>query len=117
MRDDASVKAFHAAVGERPVDILIANAGASDHRQRPGSFDFDAWLDLFDINSLGPMRLAEAFLPNLRAGRDKTLVALTSILGSTAMHRGDLFAYRASKAALSNAWAGLAAALKGDGII
>ena len=117
VRDDASVAAFRQAVGEQPVDILIANAGASDRGQRPGRFDFESWLDLFDTNSLGPMRLAQAFLPNLKAGRDKKLVAITSILGSTARHGGDMFAYRASKAALNNAWAGLAAALKGDGVV
>ena len=117
VRDDTSVAAFHAAVGDRPVDILIANAGASDRGQRPGTFDFEGWLDLFDINSLGPVRMAEAFLPNLKAGAAKKLVAITSILGSTASHAGDMFAYRASKAALNSAWAGLAAALKGDGIV
>lgn len=117
VRDGASVAAFHRAVGERPVDILIANAGTGDRGQRPSRFDFESWLDLFDTNSLGPVRLAQAFLPNLKAGHDKKLVAITSILGSTATHSGDMFAYRASKAALNNAWAGLAAALRGDGIV
>ena len=117
VRDNASVAAFRRAVGERPVDVLIANAGAGDRGQRPGRFDFESWLDLFDTNSLGPVRLAQAFLPNLKAGHAKKLVAITSILGSTATHSGDMFAYRASKAALNNAWAGLAAALKGDGIV
>ena len=116
--DDASVRAFHAKVGDQAIDILIANAGVyGGDRQKLGDIDFDAWMTTFSINSLGPVRLAQAFLPNLKAGADKKLVAITSTLGSTSTHSGDIFAYRASKAALNNAWAGLAAALKRDGIV
>ena len=110
------VQAFRQAVGERPVDILIANAGVSGVRQAPGSFDFADWLQTYSVNSLGPVRLVQAFLPNLKAGSDRKAVAITSTLGSTSDHGGNMFAYRASKAALNNAWAGLAAALKGDGL-
>ena len=116
--EDASVSAFHARVGARPIDILIANAGVyGGADQALGRLDFEAWHDTFNVNSLGPVRLAQSFLPNLKAGVDKKLVAITSTLGSTSTHSGDIFAYRASKAALNNAWAGLAAALKRDGII
>jgi NAD(P)-dependent dehydrogenase (short-subunit alcohol dehydrogenase family) len=115
--DDASVKAFRQAVGDRPVDILIANAGVGGGHDRLGGFDYDAWLRVMNVNSLGPVRLAEAFLSNLKAGREKKLVAITSTLGSTAAHGGDMFVYRASKAALNNIWAGLAKTLKGDGIV
>ncbi len=116
--DDGSVAAFRQAVGERPIDILIANAGVyGGRRQVLGELDFDDWMHVFAVNSLGPVRLAQAFLPNLKAGRDRKLVAITSQLGSTAQHGGDMFVYRASKAALNNAWAGLAAALKADGVV
>jgi NAD(P)-dependent dehydrogenase (short-subunit alcohol dehydrogenase family) len=115
--DDASVKAFRREVGDRSVDILIANAGVGGGGNRLGGFDYDAWLQVMNVNSLGPVRLAEAFLPNLKAGRDKTLVAITSTLGSSATHAGDMFVYRASKAALNNIWTGLAKALKSDGIV
>ena len=114
--DDASVQAFRQAVGDRPVDILIANAGVFGGQQKLGAFDFTDWLKTYSINSLGPVRLAEAFLPNVKAGADRKLVAITSTLGSTSTQAGDMFAYRGSKAALNNAWAGLAAALKGDGV-
>ena len=116
--DDASVRAFRDAVGERPVDILIANAGVfGDRGQRLGALNFDDWLQTFRVNSLGPARLAQAFASNLKAGREKKLVAITSTLGSSSTHGGDMFAYRASKAALNNVWAGLAKALAGDGVV
>ena len=114
--DDASVQAFRQAVGDQPIDILIANAGVFGAQQRLGAFDFADWLKTYAVNSLGPVRLAQAFLPNVKAGADKKMVAVTSSLGVTSAHGGDMFAYRASKAALNNAWAGLAAALKSDGV-
>ena len=114
--DDASVQAFRQAVGDQPIDILIANAGVFGAQQRLGAFDFADWLKTYSVNSLGPVRLAQAFLPNVKAGAGKKMVAVTSSLGVTSAHGGDMFAYRASKAALNNAWAGLAAALKSDGV-
>ncbi|WP_174299224.1 SDR family oxidoreductase [Caulobacter sp. S45] len=114
--DEASVQAFHQAVGELPVDILIANAGVGGGRSVLGELDFDRWLQTLNVNSLGPVRLAQAFLPNVKASADKKMVAISSTLGSTSTHAGDMFAYRASKAALNNAWVGLAAALKGEGL-
>ncbi len=113
---DAQVQAFRKQVGDRSVDILIANAGVFGAHQASGAFDFDDWLQTYSVNSLGPVRLAQAFLPNLKAGRGRKLVAITSTLGSTSTHGGDMLAYRASKAALNNVWTGLAAALKGDSL-
>ena len=64
MADDASVARFHDAVGDRPVDILIANAGTyGGKRQTLGDLDFDAWRETFEINSLGPVRLARPSCP------------------------------------------------------
>ncbi len=114
--EDASVQAFQQAVGERPVDILIANAGVGGGHSALGGLDFGRWLQTLNVNSLGPVRLAQAFLPNIKAGADKKMVAISSTLGSTSAVGGDMFAYRSSKAALNNAWAGLATALKGDGV-
>ena len=114
--DDASVLACRQAVGERPLDILIANAGVGGGHSAFRELDFGSWLQTLDVNTLGPMRLAQAFLPNVMAGSDRKMVAITSTLGSTSAHGGDMFAYRSSKAALNNAWAGLAVALKGDGV-
>ncbi|MFL5296616.1 MAG: SDR family oxidoreductase [Phenylobacterium sp.] len=116
---DASVAAAKAAVGDTPVDILIANAGVMgpQRQHQPGKLDFPGWLETLSVNALGPVRVADAFLPNLRAGRDKKLIAITSGMGSTAESGGGYLAYRASKAALNNAWVGLSIALKSDGFV
>lgn len=116
--DTASVKAFRQAVGDAAVDILIANAGVGGgaNQQKLGELDYDSWLQVMNVNTLGPVRLAEAFRDNLKRGTDKTLVAITSRMGSTERNEGGYFAYRSSKAALNNAFKGVSEALKGDGI-
>ena len=116
--DDASVKAFRGAVGEAPIDILIANAGVTGgERQRSlEDLDYDAWLRAFSINTLGPVRLAEAFANQVAAGRDRKMIAISSLLGSTGDTSGGQLAYRSSKAALNNVWRNLSLELKDRGI-
>lgn len=115
--DDASVAAFARAVGGDPVDLLIANAGVwgGEREQQFGSLDFDNWARVMSTNTLGPMRLAQALADRVRPVRGR-MVALTSGMSSTAETSGGHFAYRASKAALNNAWRNLAIALRPDGV-
>ena len=116
--DDASMRGFRQVVGEQPVDILIANAGVygGPGQHRLGDIDFDDWLRTLNINTLGALRLANAFYDNLKRGQEKKAVAITSGMGSTAENGGGFFAYRSSKAALNNAWKTLSLAVRDDGI-
>jgi len=117
--DDAAVAALKRAVGDAPIDILIANAGVMGPERQHSAEDLDVpgWLETLSVNTLGPVRTAAAFLPNLKAGKGKRLVAITSGMGSSAEAGGGYLAYRASKAALNNAWRNLSIALKRDGIV
>jgi NAD(P)-dependent dehydrogenase (short-subunit alcohol dehydrogenase family) len=115
---DASIQHLQREIADAPVDILIANAGVfGGEAQSIGRFDFGNWLNVFNVNAIGPIRLLEAFRANLKRGREKKAIAITSGMGSTARHGGDYFAYRSSKAALNNAIKGMAHALHKDGII
>lgn len=115
--DDASVAAFRSAVGDRPIDIFVANAGVyGGQKQSFGDLDFDGWLDTVKVNTLGPVRLAQAFAGNVAAAKGK-LVAITSLMGSIADSSGGYFAYRSSKAALNMAFKGVAMQLKDKGVI
>ena len=84
--DDASVKAFRHAVADEPIDILIANAGITggEHQRRLGDLDYHRWLEAFAVNTLGPVRLAEAFVEQVASSRERKMIALSSLLGSTA---------------------------------
>lgn len=116
--DAASIAAFRAAVGDAPIDLLIANAGimGPDRQHRLEDLDFDGWLETFAVNSLGPVRLAQAFADAVAAGRDRKMIAVSSLMGSIADSSGGYLAYRSSKGALNNAWHNIALALRERGV-
>ena len=100
--DMASVRALAEKLQGVPIDILVNNAGISGHdAERFEAIDFDAVATTFDVNSLGPMRVTQALLPNLEAGSGRTIVQIGSVVGSIELSRGGLYGYRASKAALN----------------
>lgn len=114
---DAGVAGFRAAVGDRPLHAVIANAGVyGGQDQGFGEVDFDAMVRTLAVNTLGPLRIAEAFAPRL--GEGGKLVAVTSRMGSIADNgSGGMIAYRASKAGLNAAWKSVALALRPRGVI
>lgn len=117
--DQASITALKHSLGDRPVDILINNAGISDPNARSAErIDPETWVTTMRVNALGPMLVSEALRDNLRRSSEKKLAAITSIMGSTSnANGGSSFAYRASKAALNNGMRGLSRAWAGDGIL
>lgn len=115
-RDDNSVKAAAGEVGE-PIDVLIANAGAyGPKRQSSLDMDFDGVLDLININTLGPLRVVQAFLPLVKKGHHPRIGLMSSILGSMSLEGTFNVGYRISKAGLNKIAQCLAADLQGDGI-
>ncbi|MBI1210651.1 MAG: SDR family NAD(P)-dependent oxidoreductase [Alphaproteobacteria bacterium] len=102
----------------QPIDILINNAGVygGDH-QTAHNLDYETWNRTLAVNSIGPVRVLLALLPNLKKGKDKKAIAITSGMGSTTNHDGAALIYRSSKAALNNAMHGLSLSLRPDGII
>jgi NAD(P)-dependent dehydrogenase (short-subunit alcohol dehydrogenase family) len=115
-REEAQVRGAAAAVDE-PVDVLIANAGAyGPERQTALDTDFDGVLDLFNINTLGPLRVAQAFLPLVRRSETPRIVMMSSVLGSMALAGTFNVGYRASKAALNKITQCLADDLKPEGV-
>lgn len=100
--DAASVAALAKRLDGVPIDVLINNAGIGDR----GDTDVLATdLELFErtlaVNTIGPLRVTQALLPNLSAGTRKHIVNMSSRLGSIALNNGKFPAYRASKAALN----------------
>lgn len=103
------------------LDVLFSNAGVyleGDYREPAlGGIRYADWLRSFEVNTLGPVRLAEALLPNVQAGSKRLVACMTSHMGSI----GDIdgpgsYYYRSSKAALNAAIRGLAYELAPLGI-
>jgi NAD(P)-dependent dehydrogenase (short-subunit alcohol dehydrogenase family) len=98
----SSVEALAAALQGVPIDVLINNAGMAIQKDSSlETLDFDAMERTFQVNSLGPLRITQALLPNLKAGEEKTIINITSRLGSIELSTGGLYSYRTSKTALN----------------
>lgn len=119
---DVSERSRPAAIAEelkgRPIDLLINNAGVYPHSGKLGDLDYEEARRGFEVNALGPLRLAEALLPNLRQGKTRKIANITSQMGSIEDNTsGGSYAYRMSKAALNMANKSLANDLASEGFI
>jgi len=103
---DDSVVHFASEIGNRTIDIAIVAAGvAGGERQSFGKFDFGDLSDTLNVNTSGPLRVAQVLAPNLSKSRQGKLVALSSEMGSISETRStEMMGYRISKAALNEAW-------------
>lgn len=116
--DAGSVEAFAERLVNVGVDILINNAGFGGSGNGVGSLDFAELERFFAVNSLGPLRVTQALLPNLRRGKGRKVVHITSKMGSlTENIEGGYYGYRTSKAALNMIHRCLAAELAGQGFV
>lgn len=107
---------------DQPIDVLLNNAGISGSpspKQLLRRLDYDLFDAYMHVNALGPLKMSEAFLPHIRAGQMKRIVAVSSLGGSFAardsMPPGTMF-YRASKSALNMLMVNVADATRKYGI-
>lgn len=97
--DDDSVKRLKDALGKQRVDILVNNAGIL-RQDKLGELDYDEMSEQFRVNTLGPLRVTEALLDNLRKG--SKVIIITSRVGSIEDNSsGGFYGYRASKTAVN----------------
>ena len=114
--DPESIDALASSLEGRPIDLLINNAGIFPRVSSIEEIDFDDYSRTLAVNTVGPVRVTRALLPNLRASDMKTVVNITSRLGSIALtDNGVFYGYRESKAALNMFTRTLANELKPDG--
>jgi len=116
--DTASVRAAAAGLNGEAIDLLLNNAGVGGPPgQQLGSLDYAAWTRVLDTNSLGPMRVTEAFLENVAKSHLKQIVTITSGMGSIEDNTsGGRYAYRSSKAAVNMVMKSLSVDLAPRGI-
>jgi len=98
----------------RSFDLLLNNAGIYGTNQSFGGIDAQGWSQVLQTNTIGPVKMAEAFLPHVERSEKKVMAFLSSVMGSIAGYNsGGATAYRSSKAALNAAVTGLAVDLAG----
>ncbi|RNF34423.1 SDR family NAD(P)-dependent oxidoreductase [Paracoccus methylarcula] len=100
-----------------PLDILINNAGIiGPARQDPLDMDFEGFAETLAVNTLAPLAVTQALLPNLRAATAARVLSISSQMAWMGYRKADRIAYRASKAALNKVMQGLATSLEPQGI-
>jgi NAD(P)-dependent dehydrogenase (short-subunit alcohol dehydrogenase family) len=94
----ASIRAAAAELKGKSIDLLLNNAGVGGPRgQTIGNIDYETCANVLKVNTLGPIRVAEAFVDNVAQSERKLIVTITSGMGSiTDNASGGAFAYRSS---------------------
>lgn len=116
--DYGAVKALASELKGEAIDVLVCNAGVSGSEAGDlGRIDPKVWRDTFEVNALAPLMMAEAFVEQVAASKDRKLIAISSRLGSITHNDGARYAYRASKTALNMEWQSLSKDTAAKGLI
>lgn len=125
----ATIEALAAQLKGQAIDVLLNVAGYYGPKivtepgglQKFGESDYADWVKIYAINTMGPMKMCEAFVENVAASQLKKIVNISSIVGSIGTighgYGGNMYGYRASKAALNAITRGMAEDLKSRGIM
>jgi NAD(P)-dependent dehydrogenase (short-subunit alcohol dehydrogenase family) len=127
--DPTQIKTLAARMKGEPIDILLDNAALirfaplndtkGNAGQLFGTLDYDQLDQFVHTNVAGPLRIAEAFIDNVKASKQKKIIAISSAAGMVSVppRSADHYWYRITKAALNSAMRLLAVQFKDDGVI
>ncbi len=117
--DHAQIEQLARTLADEAIDLLINNAGvypAADKRGF-GHTDYAEWMAAFNINTMAPLKMVEAFVQQIARSKLKLIVTITSQMGSIDDNSsGGSYLYRSSKAAANMVVKSLAVDLKEKGI-
>ena len=118
MDELATIQALAYELRNEAIDILINNAGIyGSDKNRFGNVDVTSWLNTFQVNSIAPLKVAEALIEQVRMGDKKIIACISSKMGSMADNgSGGSYIYRSSKAALNAVVKSMAIDLKDEDI-
>ena len=104
---------------EERIDILLNNAGTGEPEEQSfGHTDEAAWIEAFRVNTIGPMKLTEAFVNHVLRGDRKIIATMSSVMGSIGNNNsGGYYIYRSSKAAVDMVMKNISVDLETKGII
>jgi NAD(P)-dependent dehydrogenase (short-subunit alcohol dehydrogenase family) len=101
--DYQQMNALSAALAERPIDVLLSNAGIYGPRGvAVGEVDAAEWRQVLEVNTIAPLMLAQAFVGQVAASERKLIAVISSKMGSIADNgSGGSYFYRSSKTAVN----------------
>ncbi len=127
--DQNSIATLASKLENVALDILLNNAGIysgvgktrsdqeNDSSQNFGTLDAVAWAKVLQTNTVAPLMVTQAFLPNIKRGQQNKIVFISSRMGSIERTNApDAIAYRSSKAALNAAMRNISLSLQPEKI-
>jgi NAD(P)-dependent dehydrogenase (short-subunit alcohol dehydrogenase family) len=118
--DHVQIERLAQVLGDESIDLLVNNAGIYPDSDKSGfgHTNYAEWVQAFRTNTMAPLKMAETFATQIARSQQKTIVNITSKMGSIADNSGGgSYLYRSSKAALNMVVKSLAIDLKPLGII
>lgn len=125
--DEAALQTLAESLHDESIDLLLLSAGTMGKKDFAadglassafGLSEADDFAQIYRVNAIAPMRIAELLVDQVARSDQKKIVALTSVMGSIGGNAiGGLYGYRASKAALNAIMRSMAIDLKPRGII
>ena len=114
--DFVQIDAVALQLKDHKIDVLINNAGVYPESSL-GDVNYDDWASAFKINSMAPLKMAEAFMPHIVKSRLKKVATLSSKMGSIDDNSGGgSYIYRSSKTAVNMMMKSLAIDVKTNGV-
>lgn len=116
----AQIERLAQTLANESIDLLINNAGINPVSDASGfgHTDYAEWMSAFSINTMAPLKMAEAFAKQITRSKQKSIVTLTSLMGSIADNgSGGSYLYRTSKVGANMVVKSLAIDLRQQGII
>ena len=114
-----SINEFSSTITDQPIDIFINNAGVFGPRNNEfGNYNAKEWIEVFNINTIAPLLIMQKILKNLRLGKNKKLIFISSKVGSIEENTGgSMYIYRSSKTALNQVIKSLSIDFKNENFI
>ena len=84
--NESSIDSLLKEIGNWPLDLLINNAAylGPPNPQKFGQIDYQMFTKSVEVNAIGPIRVTEKLIENIRLGNMKKIIFLGSAAGSIA---------------------------------
>ena len=116
--NDGDITSMVEALNNRPIDLLINNAGISGEQGvTVGNVSRENFINVLNVNCISAMKICDALLPNVQNSAEKNILVISSRMGSISDNeQGRSYAYRSSKAALNCAMRSFAIDVQSTGV-
>ena len=112
-----SGKTLSDLLSDKPIDILINNAGVGSSNQNFDVVSSKPWLEVLKVNLIAPLMITQSIIENIKKSSAKKIYFLSSQLGSIAENTsGGMYIYRSSKTGLNQVVKSLSVDLRVHGI-